>query len=404
MQSSTLTHVHTSFATFCSHLPPSHPRTPKNIDLLSELLAAIPSTDFERGLGWTEWALPDQLTYDVLGALLKISGDSENKGQGSKVLQEVGSFVEGLSSRIEQADRELSFPPFENEEISSYSARSVVDVIIHAVPIFNGLYRSLTSIAHPFTFSSFTDLGSSISILLQQSTIDRLNQLLLDPASLLTASSSTSSPSGDSSIRYAHLLLARYRANGRPLSGNFLLCASLEIAWTVLAQALLPASDSSPHAIPLGNQTGDGAEASNSAWDRLLSTPVVSATDAGPVLAKGEEEAIRRSLAGALKAFADISGTIQALRGEAAVDLYPYEVVSESLVRHLPSRSVPTRAPLMNSCLLFQKLATLCSVALGSPDASLVSRLKLLLSENAAIFEPIVQEAALQSMIVLVIK
>ena len=59
-----------------------------------------------------------------------------------------------------------------------------------------------------------------------------------------------------------------------------------------------------------------------------------------------------------------------------------------------------------DSCPLsaIQKLATLCSVALGQPDASLVSRIKTLLSENAAIFEPIVQEAALLSLIILVVK
>jgi len=51
-----------------------------------------------------------------------------------------------------------------------------------------------------------------------------------------------------------------------------------------------------------------------------------------------------------------------------------------------------------------QKLATLCSVALGQPDASLLSRIRILLSENAPIFDAMVQEAALQSLIILVHK
>lgn len=106
LQSSTLTHVHTSFATFCSHLPPSHPRSARNLELLNDLLGALPSTDFERGLGWTEWALPDQLTYDVLGAILKVSGELQDEGQRKKVLRDMGAFAEGLSRRIEQADRE----------------------------------------------------------------------------------------------------------------------------------------------------------------------------------------------------------------------------------------------------------------------------------------------------------
>lgn len=108
LQSSALTHVNISFSTFCSHLPPSHARTTNNINLLLDLLGDIPSTNFELGLGWGEWALPDQITYGVLGALLKVSGELKDTSLTAKVLEEVRAFTTALGKRIEEGERESS--------------------------------------------------------------------------------------------------------------------------------------------------------------------------------------------------------------------------------------------------------------------------------------------------------
>jgi hypothetical protein len=60
-------------------------------------------TDFEQGLGWTEWALPDQLTYGVLGALLKIAGD-EVAGKREIIMGQIAKFVTELAERIDTGD------------------------------------------------------------------------------------------------------------------------------------------------------------------------------------------------------------------------------------------------------------------------------------------------------------
>lgn len=208
---------------------------------------------------------------------------------------------------------------------------TALDVIIHSIPIFNGLYRSLTSISHPFTLPSFVRLASSISGLLVPATIDRLNQLLIDPSSVLrTQADEEDDDLSRESLRYAYALLARYRANGRPLSGNLLICAGLEMQWTMLAQMLVPEELLKTKVVPLGNDSGEGAEASSAAWEVLLSGP---AEGLQGVVDGENRDALVQMLQTALKCFSDMLSTLQTLRGEHAADLYPYEVLSESLVR-----------------------------------------------------------------------
>ena len=113
-QSSALTHVNISFSTFSSHLPPSHARTQDNINLLLDLLGDIPSIDWEQGLGWSEWALPDQLTYGVLGGLLKVSGELKEHSVTDKVLEEVGAFMRAITHRVNNGDRECSYFDWSN--------------------------------------------------------------------------------------------------------------------------------------------------------------------------------------------------------------------------------------------------------------------------------------------------
>lgn len=203
------------------------------------------------------------------------------------------------------------------------------------MPIFNGLYRSLTSIAHPFTLSSFTRLAQSINTLIVPKTIERLNQLLLNPSSLFPPRTQTETDDDEedstrSSLPYAYALLSKYRLNDRPLSGNLLICAGLEMQFTMLAQILVPAEMIRTKVVPLGNDSGEGAEASNAAWAVLLSG-AAEGLEGGEAEGK-DKEALTEIMGTALRSFADMSSTIQTLRSEPSVDLYPYEVVSESLV------------------------------------------------------------------------
>lgn len=53
---------------------------------------------------------------------------------------------------------------------------------------------------------------------------------------------------------------------------------------------------------------------------------------------------------------------------------------------------------------LRQKIASVCSSALQSLDSNLFSRLKLLLSDTSPVYDPLVQEAALEAITMLLHK
>jgi hypothetical protein len=184
--------------------------------------------------------------------------------------------------------------------------------------------------------------------LFQPSSIDALNHLLIDPTTALASSEASLDPF---TAQYALALLARYRTSGRPLSGNFVICAGLEIQKTMLSQALSPPSTLSAavassvnvgktaepgrmEEIPAGNNAGEGAEASNAAWYRLLDGRVAGTTDGGsrPRAYGEEEKGLRIVLGNAMKCAGEMLVTIGSLKGEPAPDLYPFEVISESLV------------------------------------------------------------------------
>lgn len=74
------------------------------------MLADIPQTDFEAGLAWAEWALPDQLTSAVVGALLKISDTPKEQrtpaehATRERVIDGIASFIGALSERASKGD------------------------------------------------------------------------------------------------------------------------------------------------------------------------------------------------------------------------------------------------------------------------------------------------------------
>lgn len=202
------------------------------------------------------------------------------------------------------------------------------DVITHVLPSFNGLYRSFTSTPHSFTLKSFLLISTAVSAFLAPSNIERLNTLLL--ASPRAASGL---PSPEQKRRQnANALLGRYRSNGRPLSGNFLVCAGTEIQWTMLSQVLIPGSALKNPILDTADGE-DGAEASNLAWDILLAGKVAQEAVR---CAETDLSGIKKTAERTLRVFEEMLGTIGNLKGEAgASDLYIFEVMSESLVRLL---------------------------------------------------------------------
>lgn len=100
-----------------------------------------------------------------------------------------------------------------------------------------------------------------------------------------------------------------------------------------------------------------------------------------------------------MQCFNDLLAQIQDMETELPIDTYVLETMSESLVSYIS----PARGPCWQSdFFLLQKLASICSVALGELDSDLYARLGLLLSDSAPIMDNLVQEAALKAMTVLV--
>lgn len=74
------------------------------------MLADIPRTEFESGLAWAEWALPDQLTSAVVGALLKISDTPKEQrtpveqAARERVIDGIATFISALDERAQKGD------------------------------------------------------------------------------------------------------------------------------------------------------------------------------------------------------------------------------------------------------------------------------------------------------------
>jgi phosphatidylinositol 4-kinase len=212
--------------------------------------------------------------------------------------------------------------------------------------------------------TEWTQLTLCLNSLLGASTIERLNRLLVDVVQVDGITSER--------LQFIQTLLSRYVANGRPLTGYFIVCCVTEVQWTVLAQCMIPPAPNSP----FPSATADEAEAANHAWQALLQDAVPQ-----DALQLDEKtlEAVNNATQLAMQNFTELLIQIEDMETEPAADTYAWETMSESL-----------------------KLASVCCVAVQRLDEDLASRLRLLLSAESPIWDMLVQEAALKSTIVLV--
>ena len=260
--------------------------------------------------------------------------------------------------------------------------------------------------------------------------------------------------SNSGAFDYRNAVLSQYRKDGRPLSGHFVLAAGIEILTSVLSQALAVHVKRGGHKAPqrksfeLDDEVPDhehiglehDASATRRAWKLLLAFPIGDlhvethvngngTTNGGaangsavngnqstgssflsslPIIgnnkgtaAFGDADDVVSGISGSLKEaglsqalsatlrtagrayhdvhrFVDNEGSKQ--RGDLHVDVYALEILSESL-----------------------KLGALCSVAQSRAgksrdvDSHTLVRIRTLLSEQASVFEPVLQGAALQS-------
>lgn len=244
------------------------------------------------------------------------------------------------------------------------------------MPALHGFYRAISSTSYCWTLSQWKALTMHLKILCSPGIIDRLNRLFLDIVQQEVTDADT--------LRYVQTLVARYVAQGRPLTGYFMVCCVLETEWTILAQALAP---------PLATRSPVvEAAAANKAWLSLTRNSAVELD----IEDDRTKNILKDTIRYAMKCFSDLLVQIEEMDSEPSLDTYAWETMSESLVR---SHFTVYHS---HSQFLNQKLASICCLALREIDDQLYSRILLLLSTDPPFSDNLVQEAALKATTILV--
>lgn len=339
-------HCNIAFGEHVANLAEVHIRRQKDslITPLLDILRDAPHIDYDQTLSWDEWALPDQLVYTTVSALLRICFVYED--YAGLVINAILGFITDVIEMLRVANS--------------------IEIFTQLTPSVHGLYRAITSTIYPWATSQWHLFSRSLDGLVEDSILERINHHLLE----IHQETDVDINSDPSLFLFCHTFISRYVSAGRPLSGYFIVCCVMEMQWTVLAQSLIPIS---PEGI-----TYDGlwreAAAVNRAWSTLMKQAAQKVT-----LNDETVETLRSTIKGALQCFSDLLGQMEVMDTEPPLDTYAWETMSESL-----------------------KLASICSVAARELDPDLYARLGLLLSDRSPIMYNLVQEAASKSMIVIV--
>ena len=254
------------------------------------------------------------------------------------------------------------------------------EILSQFAPAFHGFYRALMSTTYRWTPQHWVQLSKNLNPLFDRLSIEALNRLVTDIVQL--------EETDPEAIQFVTTLLTRYVSRGRPLSGYFLICCVTEVQWTILTQALIPLDLDAE-----GVQFSEAA-AANYAWASLLRSPVAAITKTD----KNFATALEASKELSMECFTDILVQIEEMETAPSQDSYASETMSESLVSFRNRLFIPILIATS------QKLSAVCSAALSALDDNLLTRLKLLLSDQTPLADILVQEAALKSTAILVRK
>ncbi|KAF5373565.1 hypothetical protein D9758_000828 [Tetrapyrgos nigripes] len=334
-------HCNIAFGELVVNFPRDH--VASNIDtlipVLVDVLRDVPYIDFDRCLSWEEWALPDQLVYSTVSALLQMS--SVHPQYTDTATEAIVSFIADVITNVKDGE--------------------ALDVLTQLTPAIHGLYRAIISTPFSWNLDQWQSLSTQFQALCAPDMVDRLNRL---PTEVLRSDTEYET------LKFTENFIARYVTRGRPLSGYFTICCIIETSWTILAQVLAP-----PPVISPGGCGFLEAAAANKAWNSLTrqQAPKLDIGNAKIV------ESLKAATNYAMQCFTDLLVQIEDMESEPSMDTYAWETMSESL-----------------------KLASVSSVVLQDLDDKLFSRLLLLLSDESPITENLVQEAALKATTVVV--
>ncbi|KAI0934808.1 hypothetical protein AcW1_006214 [Taiwanofungus camphoratus] len=327
------------FAELAVNLPDVH--VDHTVPVLIDILRDVPYIDFDQCLDWEEWALPDQLVFATVSALLRIVTLHPEYRQVA--FGAILKFADSIVDRLRTGE--------------------AMDVLTQFAPSFHGFYRAIISISFDWSTTEWSSLSSHFNSLFAADIVDRLNKLLVDVIPV--------NEEDLDQFHYIRTLISRYVSRGRPLSGYFIVCCVTEAQWTILAQALGHPDSPSGAAYLISTE----AAAANRAWQKLLRHAVNDSV----ISVESCKQALGSTLQCAMQSFSNLLVQIDEMDTEPSEDSYAWETMSENL-----------------------KLAAVCSVALGELDKNLYSRLKLLLSIESPMCDNLVREAALKSTAILV--
>ncbi|EMD38197.1 hypothetical protein CERSUDRAFT_113350 [Gelatoporia subvermispora B] len=327
------------FAELALNLPDAHVND--TLPVLVDILRDVAYIDFDRCLTWEEWALPDQLVFATVTALLRVaSSHQEYREQATRA-------IVNFCARV----------------VTQVQSGEPVDVLTQFAPAFHGFYRAIISTSFNWSPQEWSELSDHLNALYAVEAVDRLNRLLIDAV--------PTEEEDIDQVNFISTLVLRYISRGRPLNGYFIVCCVTEALWTILAQALGRSHASTDTLSPALTE----AAAANKAWQILSRTSSRDAIFTEPTY----RAHLKTTLENAMRSFSDLLGQVEDMDFEPSEDSYAWETMSESL-----------------------KLAAVCSVALGELDKDLYSRVKLLLSTSAPMCDNMVREAALKATAVLV--
>jgi phosphatidylinositol 4-kinase A len=259
-----------------------------------------------------EWALPDQLVYSTVSALLRTA--AVHPQHRTAALNAIFDFTRTIVQRLEQGTCMVLIL---NAEACCLH-RLASDVLSQFAPSFHGFYRAIISVSFPWKFAEWTALSLHLNPLFSTSTIERLNRLLVDVLQHHADDAAR--------VRGIQTLLSRYVARGRPLTGYFIVCCVIEAQWTVLAQVI------NVPEVKLGGAWGPAqeAEAADQAWLAILSSPISVENIPSDGAAR---VALKKALRQAMECFSELLLQIEEMDTEPELDTYAWETMSESLVR-----------------------------------------------------------------------
>lgn len=259
----------------------------------------------------TDWALPDQLTFATVSALLRIA--SAHPVHRNTCFQAVAAFVSHIVHMLQQGTCEY---PWTYEKPALTDNNPASDIISQFAPCFHGFYRAIISMPFSWSVTEWTTLANHLNELFSPQAVENLNRLLVD---VLRASAED-----PEEVTYIQTFLSRYISRGRPLSGYFTVCCVIEAQWTILAQALIP----TPSQYSLLSDDVEAA-AANKAWRTLLHEAVPSSLERTASF----KVTLQTTLSNSMQSFSSLLLQIEEMDAEPSEDSYAWETMSENLVR-----------------------------------------------------------------------